>query len=372
MFKKNDSASKALLKKTAITKPTKSLFSTLAMLVIFYVVCMILEAAGAISFTIQNLLIDVCIYAVAAVSLNLCLGYLGELSLGHGAFMSLGAFSSALFTNLTRDTIESDFVRFLIGLLIGILVAAVFGFLIGIPVLRLNGDYLAIVTLGFGEIVKGILNVTYVGYDDTGVYWSFISDRTGLDTMAGNAKMVINGAKGITGTSKLSTFTGGMVILIIAVVICGFLVNSRTGRASAAIRDNRIAAESVGINITKYKMITFTISAAIAGSAGVLYSHFLSSMTAVKFDFNMSILLLVFVVLGGIGSFKGAIIAAVLLTALPELLRGLSDYRMLIYAILLIVMMLLKWAPKSIELREKLKQKNERYRVKRSLEKKES
>ncbi len=227
-------------------------------------------------------------------------------------------------------------------------------------------------TLGFGEIVKGILNVTYVGYDDTGVYWSFISDRTGLDTMAGNAKMVINGAKGITGTSKLSTFTGGMVILIIAVVICGFLVNSRTGRASAAIRDNRIAAESVGINITKYKMITFTISAAIAGSAGVLYSHFLSSMTAVKFDFNMSILLLVFVVLGGIGSFKGAIIAAVLLTALPELLRGLSDYRMLIYAILLIVMMLLKWAPKSIELREKLKQKNERYRVKRSLEKKES
>ena len=171
--------------------------------------------------------------------------------------------------------------------------------------------------------------------------------------MTENGKMIIDGAKGISGTQHLSTFTIGIAMLIVAVLVCSFLVNSRTGRASAAIRDNRIAAESVGIDITKYKMITFTISAAIAGSAGVLYAHFLSSLTAVKFDFNMSILLLVFIVLGGIGSFQGAIIAASLLTALPELLRGLSDYRMLIYAILLIVMMLFKWSPKAIDLRER-------------------
>lgn len=358
--KKNLSVPTGLLSQKGISKPTRKLASTLGTLLVFYIVMMILGAAGVLSYTMKSLLVDICIYSLGAISLNLCVGYLGELSLGHAAFMSLGAFSSALFSNITRESISSDSLRFFLALLIGVAVAAFFGFLIGIPVLRLNGDYLAIVTLAFGEIIKGIMNVLYVGYDDNGLHVALLDEeRTGLSD---SGTMIIDGAKGITGTEHLSTFTIGMILVIAAVLVCSFLVNSRTGRASAAIRDNRIAAESVGINVTRYKMITFTISAAIAGSAGVLYAHFLSSITAVKFDFNMSILLLVFIVLGGIGNFSGGIIAASLLTALPELLRGLSDYRMLIYAILLIVMMLVKWSPKAIELREKIMDKSRRHR----------
>ncbi|MBQ9631333.1 MAG: branched-chain amino acid ABC transporter permease, partial [Lachnospiraceae bacterium] len=150
-----------------------------------------------------------------------------------------------------------------------------------------------------------------------------------------------------------TNFTIGMVLLILSLVLVSFLVDSRTGRAIQGIRDNRIAAESVGINITRYKLIAFSISAGIAGIAGVLYSHYLSTTTASKFDFNMSILVLVFVVLGGLGNFRGSIIAAVILTLLPEMLRGMSNYRMLIYSILLIVMMLFNWAPASIEWRER-------------------
>ncbi len=359
-MKRNNKSGETLLSKNnkKLSKITNNLIQTLVMLVAVYIVVMICDVCGIISYSLNDLMVMLCIYSIAAVALNLCVGYLGELSLGHAAFMSLGAFTSALFTNATKDTIENDLIRLLIALLIGVAVAALFGFLIGIPVLRLNGDYLAIVTLAFGEIVKGLINVLYVGIDSKGLHFAFLTDKN-MD-IADDGRMIINGAKGISGTQNLSNFTLGMIVLILAVVVCMFLVNSRTGRAIQAIRDNRIAAESVGINITKYKLIAFTVSAAIAGSAGVLYSHYLSSLTASKFDFNMSILLLVFVVLGGIGSFRGSIIAAVVLTALPELLRGLSNYRMLIYAIILIVMMLVNWAPSAIELRHKLFSKNDK------------
>jgi branched-chain amino acid transport system permease protein len=239
-------------------------------------------------------------------------------------------------------------------LIVGIIVAAVFGFLIGIPVLRLRGDYLAIVTLAFGEIIKNIINVLYVAEDGSGFHFA-ISNAENIE-LDESAVWYINGAKGISKIPHLSSFTIGVIMIVIALLVVYNLVNSRSGRAIMAIRDNRIAAESVGINITKYKLMGFTISAAIAGAGGVLYAHNLSTVTATpaNFGYNMSIMILVFVVLGGIGSFRGSIIAAVILTLLPELLRGLSNYRMLIYSIVLIAMMLFNWSPKCKEWRAKV------------------
>ena len=248
-------------------------------------------------------------------------------------------------------------VRFIIALLIGIVFVAFFGFLIGIPVLRLRGDYLAIVTLALGEIIKNVMNVLYVGRDSKGFHFS-IKDATALN-MDTDGELIVNGAKGITGTPHQSTFTIGVILIILSLIVVYNLVNSRSGRAIMAIRDNRIAAESVGINVTKFKLMSFTISAAIAGAGGVLYAHNLSTLTALpaNFGYNMSIMILVFVVLGGIGNIRGSIIAAVILTLLPELLRGLSDYRMLIYSVLLIAMMLFNWAPGARVFRERMKSK---------------
>jgi branched-chain amino acid transport system permease protein len=331
----------------------KMCVTILGILVVFIVI-QILDTVGVLSSSLSNLMPQLCFYAIVAVGLNLCVGFLGELSIGHAAFMSIGAFTSAAFTNAAADAIPSLGVRFVIGLILGTVLAGVFGFLIGIPVLRLKGDYLAIVTLAFGEIIKGILNVLFIGKDKNGIHVSLInSNQESLDPETG--KMIVDGAKGIIGTPHVTTFTVACILLILTLIVVTFLVNSRSGRAIQAIRDNRIAAESVGINVTKYKLIAFSISAAIAGVAGVLYSHYVSSLTASKFDFNMSILILVFVVLGGLGSFRGSIIAAVILTLLPEVLRGLSSYRMLIYAVLLIAMMLFNWSPGAVDLRSRIK-----------------
>ena len=178
--------------------------------------------------------------------------------------------------------------------------------------------------------------------------------------MAKDGTVILNGAQGITGTPKNSTFVIGVILTLITLLIVLNLINSRSGRAIMSVRDNRIAAESIGINITKYKLMAFTISASLAGVAGVLYSHNLSSLTATQknFGYNQSIMILVFVVLGGIGNMRGSMIAAVLLTLLPELLRGLNAYRMLIYAIILIVMMIFNWSPKLIDFRKRYFHKN--------------
>mgnify|MGYP004441970745 FL=1 len=327
-----------------ITAPTKKLMGTVAGVIVAYVIMEILINTGHVSSLIQGLLVPVCIYSIAAVALNLCVGYLGELSLGHAGFMCIGAFSSAYFSKLNADTM-SDGPRFILALLIGMVVSGVFGFLIAIPVLRLKGDYLAIVTLAFGEIIKNVMNVIYVGKDAQGLHFS-AKDQFSLG-MAADGKMIINGAQGITGTPRQSTFTIGVILLILALVITGNFVNSRTGRAVKAIRDNRIAAETVGLPVSRYKLIAFTLSAAIAGVAGVLYAHSLNSLTATtnNFGYNMSIMILVYVVLGGIGNFSGGIIATTVLLLLPELLRGLADYRMLIYSIVLITLMIINWSP---------------------------
>ena len=338
-------------------KSSKDAFITYAMVVIVYLIIQAMVMSGSMSSLMQGMLVPLCTYSIVAIGLNLCVGYLGELSLGHAGFMCVGAFSSAFFTKCMEGSSMNPTVRFIIALLIGIVFAAFFGFLIGIPVLRLRGDYLAIVTLAFGEIIKNVMNVLYVGRDSKGFHFS-IKDATALN-MDTDGELIVNGAKGITGTPHQSTFTIGVILIILSLIVVYNLVNSRSGRAIMAIRDNRIAAESVGINVTKFKLMSFTISAAIAGAGGVLYAHNLSTLTALpaNFGYNMSIMILVFVVLGGIGNIRGSIIAAVILTLLPELLRGLSDYRMLIYSVLLIAMMLFNWAPGARVFRERMKSK---------------
>ena len=337
----------------SMNKQTKSMLITYAMVIAVFIIVEIMISTGMMSSLMQGLLVPLCIYSIVAVGLNLCVGYLGELSLGHAGFMCVGAFSSAVFSKCMMTSGMNETLRFILAILIGTVVAAIFGWLIGIPVLRLRGDYLAIVTLAFGEIIKNVINVMYLGRDSRGFHFS-IKDSASLNMQA-DGKMIIDGAKGIVGTPNQSTFVVGIIIILISLFVSFNLVNSRTGRAIMAIRDNRIAAESVGINITKYKLMAFIISAALAGVAGVLYAHNLATLTALpkNFGYNQSIMILVFVVLGGIGSTRGSMIAAVVLTLLPELLRGLNDYRMLIYAIVLIVMMLLNWSPKALEMRER-------------------
>lgn len=332
-------------------KNTKSNLITYGILLAAFIVVQSLSAADAMSSLMQGLLVPICVYVIAAVSLNLTVGILGELSLGHAGFMCVGAFSSAFFSVAMSETITADWLRFLLALIIGGLVAAVFGLIIGIPVLRLQGDYLAIVTLAFGEIIKNVMNACYLGVDANGLHFS-LKDSSSLNMEDG--KVLINGAQGITGISKASNFTIGIVLVILTLLVILNLVNSRAGRAITSIRDNEIAARSVGIPITKYKLMAFVTSAVFAGVAGVLYSLNYSSLVAKKFDYNTSILILVFVVLGGIGNLRGSVIAAAILTVLPELLRSMNDYRMLIYAIVLIVVMIFNQSPQMIQLRNKL------------------
>ena len=341
-----------------LSKNTKSSLTTYGMVVAAYIICELFLQTGHMTSLLKGLLVPLCVYAILAVSLNLTVGILGELSLGHAGFMCVGAFTSAVFSKCVMNTITVPTVRFLLALLVGVVCAGICGVLIGIPVLRLRGDYLAIVTLAFGEIIKNLVNVIYLGKDSAGFHFS-MKDIMSLN-MEADGDVIIKGAQGITGAPTDSNFTIGIILLLITLFVVMNLVNSRSGRAIMAIRDNRIAAESIGSNITKYKILAFSISAALAGAAGVLYAHNLSTLTALpkNFGYNMSITILVFVVLGGIGNIRGSVIAAVVLTLLPELLRFLSDYRMLIYAVVLIVTMILVWSPGGIAFRERLENMN--------------
>lgn len=333
---------------------------TYGIVIIGYAIMMILQLTGNLSNSMKGFLVPICIYVIMAVSLNLVVGILGELSLGHAGFMCVGAYSSAVFSCAAQDLITFAPLRFGIAILVGAAAAAIFGIIIGIPVLRLKGDYLAIVTLAFGEIIKNIVNIIYLGIDSNGIHMTIdaSSGVAGLGLLE-DGRVIIKGAQGISGTPQDSNFTVGIVLVLITLVIVLNLVNSRDGRAIMSIRDNRIAAESVGINITKYKLMVFTISAALAGAAGALYSHNYATLTPAgdKFNYNASIMILVYVVLGGIGNIRGSIIAAVILYVLPEKLRFLRDYRMLVYAIVLIVVMLFNWNPKMIEWRKMVKTK---------------
>ena len=293
-----------------------------------------------VSNFLQSLLVPTCCYIVMAVSLNLTVGILGELSLGHAGFMSLGAFSGIVASFLLAEAIPFAPLRLALSMIVGAAFGALGGVVVGVPVLRLQGDYLAIVTLAFGQIIKNLIMVLYVGVDEKGFHIAAGSERFNLGS---DGTAIIKGPMGAVGVAKLASFTAGFVLILITLLVVQNLVNSRSGRAIMALRDNRIAAESVGINTTKYKLMAFVTSAALAGAAGALFGLNYSSTVASKFDFNASILVLVFVVLGGLGSIRGSIIAAALLYVLPELLRqfgDIADYLMLVYAIVLILVML--------------------------------
>ena len=346
-------------------KDAKSDLFTYAGVIIAFIVISILKANGGLNRSQTGLLVPICCYIVMAVSLNLTVGILGDLSLGHAGFMSVGAFSGVITAMSLMNVIPSAPLRLALAMLVGAFFAAVIGFLIGIPVLRLTGDYLAIVTLAFGEIIKELITCLLVGVDADGLHIIFNASgsKTAADlNLLEGGRVIIKGAQGATGTKTIASFTAGFILIMITLVIVQNLIRSRHGRAIMAVRDNRIAAEAVGIPVTKYKMMAFVTSAALAGAAGALFGLNYSNLAATKFDFNTSILVLVFVVLGGLGNIWGSIIATVILYILPEALRGFANYRMLIYAIVLIVVMLTTNNPTlkiwREELREKLSKKN--------------
>ncbi|MCR4925980.1 MAG: branched-chain amino acid ABC transporter permease [Clostridiales bacterium] len=345
---------KSLLQK----KSTRNNLITYGAVIVFYAVFQTLATTGSLKSLYKGLLVPICAYVILAVSLNLTVGILGELSLGHAGFMCIGAYSSVIFSLATHETIKSDFLRFLLALIIGGVCAAIFGIIIGVPILRLSGDYLAIVTLAFGEIIKNICNVLYIGYDSNGFQ---VGIKDSSVQLAEDGKMILKGAMGASDIPKDSTFTIGIILVLITLFVVFNFVDSRAGRAVMSIRDNRIAAQSTGINITKYKLLAFTISSFFAGIAGTLYAHNYSILTTKKYDYNTSIAILVFVVLGGMGNIRGSIIAALILTVLPEILRGFSEYRMLIYSVVLIAMMIYNSSPKLQGIKEK-------YSIKRILD----
>ena len=325
------------MKKLTINKKSYGNFATYGFVILAYVILQVMTSGGMISSTLKGQLVPICAYVVMALALNLTVGILGELSLGHAGFMSVGAFAGAVAASALQNAIPMGGLRLAIAMGIGAIFAGIAGVLIGVPVLRLNGDYLAIVTLAFGEIIKSLMNNLYIGMDGKGLHSSFINNTISLGE---GGRMIMSGPMGIPSIAKVSTFTAGFILIMIALFVIFNLVNSRTGRAIMALRDNRIAAESVGINVTQYKLTAFVISAALAGAAGTLFAMGQNTIIASKFDFNTSILILVFVVLGGQGRMWGSIIAAAALTVLPELLREFADYRMLVYAIVLILVML--------------------------------
>ena len=318
-------------------------YATYLGVILAFVIVSVCQSMGMLNRSMTGMLVPICCYVCMAVSLNLTVGILGELSLGHAGFMSVGAFSGIITSMSLSTTVPNELVRVVLALVVGTVFAAIVGFIVGIPVLRLRGDYLAIVTLAFGEIIKDIINCLLVGWDENGLHVALNLDgNTNIASLglSGNGVEVIKGAQGATGNARIATFTMGFVLVMITLVVVLNLVRSRTGRAVMAIRDNRIAAESVGINVTKYKLIAFVTSAALAGAAGALFGLNYSNVTAAQFDFNTSILVLVYVVLGGLGNIWGTILATVVLYVLPEALRQYADLRMLLYAVVLIVVML--------------------------------
>jgi len=302
----------------------KQMLITLAVIVLLYLVIALLMNNGVINRYWSGILLNACINIVLVISLNITCGFLGQLTLGHAGFMAVGAYASAYFSKtVTGLPIE---VGFLIAMIIGGLIAMIAGAIVCYPTLKLKGDYLAIITLAFGEIIKNVL--------------------LNLD--------VVGGAKGYYGIPRSTTFTWAFIVAIIMIFVAVFLFQSRQGRAIVSIREDEIAAEASGINTDYYKMLAFVIAAFFAGVAGSLYSHNMGILEPKVFDLDKSIEILVMVVLGGMGSIKGSVIAAIALTVLPELLRSASEYRMLIYAIVLIVMMLYRYDDRLYDFRHKV------------------
>lgn len=296
-----------------MTNNKKRYILNLLAVILSFVAFKLLMNFGIIDAYYEGLLLMVGINIILATSLNMTTGFLGQLTLGHAGFMAAGAYAASLFT-MNSGLEVPDTLHLIMALVVGGLVASVFGFIVGVPALRLRGDYLGIITLGFGEIIRVLL----VNLEITG------------------------GAIGLRNIPLLSDFNNIYWIMVIVVAVIFSLMNSRHGRSIISIRENEIAAEAVGINTSFYKIFTFVLSAFFAGVAGGLFAHLMTVLDPKKFNFMFSIEILVMVVLGGMGSITGSIIAAIILTFLPELLRDFSDYRLLIYALVLLLMMLFR------------------------------
>lgn len=284
---------------------------TLVFVIAIYFLLTTLIGNKIISRYQTTILIFICINIILAVSLNITVGCLGQITIGHAGFMSVGAYAAALFAKSGFMTGMSGYI---FALIIGGLIAGIIGIIIGIPALRLYGDYLAIITLAFGEIIRVLIE-----------YFNF----TG-------------GAQGLRKIPRFNDFGVIYMIMIVCVIMMFSLMTSRHGRAVLSIRDDEIASAASGINTTYYKTFAFTVSAIFAGIAGGIYAHNLGILGAKQFDYNYSINILVMVVLGGMGSFTGSIISAIVLTILPEVLRGFADYRMIIYSLVLILTMIFR------------------------------
>ena len=318
-------------------KKTRTRTISYLVVILAYIILTVLESSGSLKRMIVSLLVPISCYIVAAIGLNMNVGISGELNLGQAGFMSVGGFTAAVVAALLSDTVSNEALLLIICIIAGAVMAGVVGWLISVPVLKLQGDYLAIVTLAFGQIIMSIINNMYVGVDANGLHFDFVKNSISL---AEGGKMIISGPMGVTGNETLSTFTSGVILILVSLFIVYNIMYSKSGRAIMACRDNRIAAETVGIRVSRTKTLAFVVSSALGGAAGALYMMNYSSVAATKIDFNTSILILVYVVLGGLGNMTGTIVATTVLVALPELLRSLANYRMLIYAVVLIVVMI--------------------------------
>ena len=295
-----------------ITAQKKKSYITIFLFVIaVFALLTFFSSSGVISRYWQSILVLVCINIIMAVSLNITVGNLGQITLGHAGFMSIGAYTAGL---LMKGGAIAGLPGYIISLIAAGLLAAAFGVAIGLPVLRLKGDYLAIVTLAFGEIIR---------------------------VVAENLE-ITGGAQGLAGIPRMNDIPIIFLVTAFCIVVMYSTMTSRHGRAVLAIKDNEIAAQSSGVKITRYKTFAFTFSAFFAGVAGAIYAQNIGVISADVFNYNKSFDILVMVVLGGMGSFTGAILSSTVLTILPELLRGFADWRMIIYSIILILVMIFR------------------------------
>lgn len=306
-------------------------------IIAFLVLMILLSSTGVLGRSSVGLLSRIAYSIIMAVSLNLVVGFLGELSLGHAGFMCIGAYIGCFVANALNEVIPSQLLVLIIAMLVGAVAAGIFGFIIGLPALRLKGDYLAIVTLAFGEIVRNVFkNLPWFG-----------------------------GAKGFSTTvyDPSSLYIVAFIMVLVVLFLTQNLIRSKHGRAVTAIRDNEIAAKAMGINVTFYKLLVFVVSAAFAGIAGVIYGHFVTPVLYSFFSYNYSIEVLVMVVLGGMGSLNGSIIAAVLITWInfklqSELSGDLAAVKLLVYALILVIVVLFNNAPGLQRYREAVSLKN--------------
>ena len=309
-------------------KGSKTSWLNILLILVLFGILVFLCEMGVLSNYIKGILMVCCISIIMACSLNVTVGYLGQIALGDCGFMAIGAYTGALITkameagNILVGSGLSDTMRFLLATLAGGVMAAFFGILVGIPALRLRGDYLAIITLGFGEIIRVIIqNLKFAG------------GKGFSEGQAGQA---------LIGISRISNLYVVFWIVVATVAFLFAFVRSKYGRAIIAIRDDDIAASASGLNTTFYKVLAFTVSAFFAGIAGSVFAHYIGSLNAATFGWIKSTEYVIMVVFGGMGSLTGSIIAAIVLSALPEALREFSDYRMLAYSVALILVMIFK------------------------------